>query len=205
MLKGDREDLGASEANKVRRKARPQQDDEQIDINAPDAGEEPPVVGEDDGIAAEMEALRAENEELKDRFVRALADAENSRKRAERERREAESYGGSKLSRDMLSVFDNLQRAVDAIPAESREQNAALIEGLELTMRELLAVFGRHGIKRITPEIGDRFDPKMHEAMFEAPVPDSKAGDIIQVMSEGFMLHDRLLRAAQVGVSSTPK
>jgi molecular chaperone GrpE len=79
-----------------------------------------------------------------------------------------------------------------------------LIEGVELTMREVVNVFKKHGIEPISPEIGERFDPQNHEAMFEAPVPGTKAGDIIQVMTEGFMLHDRLLRPAQVGVSSTP-
>jgi len=78
------------------------------------------------------------------------------------------------------------------------------MEGIDLTMRELLNVFGKHGIQILAPEVGDRFDPKQHEAMFEAPVPGTKAGDIIQVAAEGFMLHDRLLRPAQVGVSSTP-
>jgi molecular chaperone GrpE len=79
-----------------------------------------------------------------------------------------------------------------------------LIEGIELTLKELLSVFTKHGISLISPQVGDVFDPKLHQAMFEAPVPDTKAGDIIQVSAEGFMLHDRLLRPAQVGVSSTP-
>ncbi|MEQ3748368.1 MAG: nucleotide exchange factor GrpE [Celeribacter sp.] len=153
---------------------------------------------------AELEALRAERDELKDRFMRALADAENSRKRSDRDRREAEQYGGSKLSRDMLPVYDNLRRALEAATEEQRTVSKALIEGIELTMRELLSVFGKHGIEPIVPEVGDKFDPQHHQAMFEAPVPDTKAGDIIQVMAEGFMLHDRLLRPAQVGVSSTP-
>ena len=136
--------------------------------------------------------------------MRALADAENARKRGDKARREAEQYGGAKLSRDLLPVFDNLKRAVGTVTEEQRAANAALIEGIELTMRELLNVFQKHGVEAVSPEIGDRFDPNMHEAMFEAPVPDTKAGDIIQVMADGFMLHDRLLRPAQVGVSSTP-
>ncbi len=153
---------------------------------------------------SELDALRAERDDLRDKFMRALADAENARKRGERDRREAENYGGSRLARDLLPVYDNLQRALQAIPDENREANAPLIEGVELTMRELLNVFKKHGIEQIKPEIGERFDPQRHEAMFEAPVPNTKAGDIIQVMGEGFMLHDRLLRPAQVGVSSTP-
>jgi len=79
-----------------------------------------------------------------------------------------------------------------------------LVEGVELTLRELTAILQKHGVTRICPEVGDRFDPHLHQAMFEAPVPDYKAGQIIQVMAEGFMLHDQLLRPAHVGVSSTP-
>lgn len=203
MLKGETDDTGPSEADKVKRKAQPKVE-EPMDLDAL-AQEEPPQVGEDDGIAAEVESLRAERDELRDRVVRVLADAENSRKRADRERREAEMYGGSKMARDMLPVYDNLQRAVAAIPEENREAFAALIEGVELTLRELQNVFRKHGVEVVEPSVGDRFDPKMHEAMFEAPVPETRAGDIIQVMTVGFMLHDRLLRAAQVGVSSTPK
>ena len=152
----------------------------------------------------ELDALRAERDDLKDRWMRALADAENARKRSDRDRREAENYGGSKLARDLLPVYDNLKRGIEAATDEQREVSAALIEGVELTMREVVNVFKKHGIEPISPEIGERFDPQNHEAMFEAPVPETKAGDIIQVMTEGFMLHDRLLRHAQVGVSSTP-
>lgn len=155
-------------------------------------------------LDGEIEALRAERDELRDRFMRALADAENSRKRADRDRREAEQYGGTRLSRDLLPVHDNLRRALDAATEEQREQSAALIEGIELTMRELLNVMDKHGVKAVSPEVGDQFDPQMHQAMFEAPVPGTKAGQIIQVMTQGFMIHDRLLRPAQVGVSSTP-
>lgn len=152
----------------------------------------------------EIAALMAERDDYKDRFMRALADAENSRKRAERDRREAENYGGSKLARDLLPVYDSLNRALQAISDEQRETAAAFVEGIELTMRELLNVFQKHGIVRVSPEVGDRFDPQMHQAMFEAPLPGTKSGDIIQVSADGFMLHDRLLRPAQVGVSSTP-
>lgn len=153
----------------------------------------------------ELDQMRAERDEFKDRFMRALADAENSRKRSDRDRREAENYGGSKLARDMLPVYDNMKRALEAATDEQRQGAAALIEGIELTMRELLNVFSKHGITVISPEIGERFDPNIHESMFEAPLPGTKSGDIIQVSAEGFMLYDRLLRPAQVGVSSAPK
>ena len=152
----------------------------------------------------ELAAVTAERDEYRDRFMRALADAENSRKRADKDRREAENYGGSKMARDLLPVYDNMKRAVEAAGDEQKEAAVALIEGVELTMRELLNVFKKHGIQPISPQVGDRFDPQLHQAMFEAPVPGTKAGDIIQVSAEGFMLHDRLLRPSQVGVSSTP-
>ena len=126
------------------------------------------------------------------------------RKRADRDRKEAENYGGSRLARDMLSVYDNLSRALSAAKEDGQEVSNALLEGIDLTMRELLNVFRKHGIEVIEPAVGDRFDPKLHEAMFEAPLPGTRAGDIIQVSTAGFILHDRLLRPAQVGVSSTP-
>lgn len=162
-------------------------------------------IQDEDPLVAEIEALRAERDELKDRFMRSLADAENIRKRGERDRREAEQYGGTKLARDLLSVYDNLKRALDAAGEEQRAAALALIEGVELTMRELLTVLTRHGVTPVAPQVGEAFDPQLHQAMFEAPLPGTRAGDIIQVMTEGFLLHDRLLRPAQVGVSSTPK
>ena len=152
----------------------------------------------------ELDARRAERDELKDRLLRALAEAENIRKRAERDRRDAELYGGVKLARDLLSVHDNLGRALETIDAARREQASGLVEGLELTQRELLAAFTKHKIEKIEPAPGDRFDPKLHQAMFEAPVPEHPAGAIFQVMTTGVVIGDRLLRPAQVGVSSTP-
>lgn len=154
--------------------------------------------------ADEIAALTAERDEYRDKFMRALADAENARKRADKDRRDAEQYGGSRLARDLLPVHDALTRALDAAGEEQRAAAAALIEGVELTLRELSNVFARHGISVITPKPGDRFDPQEHEAMFEAAVPGTTAGEIIQVMDNGFRLHDRLLRPAKVGVSSTP-
>lgn len=157
---------------------------------------------EDAAAADEVETLRAERDEMRDKFMRALADTENMRKRGERDRREAERYGGTRLARDLLPVFDNLSRALETAGDAERAAAPALIEGVELTLRELLNIFEKHGITPIVPEIGDKFDPEIHEAMFEAPVAGTKPGDIIQVSSYGFMLHDRLLRPAKVGVSS---
>lgn len=184
--------------------AEPKDDDFLDDLVTAEAEEQAAEVEEISDEMAELDALRAERDSFKDKFMRALADAENVRKRGEKARREAEQYGGSKLARDMLPVYDNLKRALDAASDEQKEVSAALIEGVELTLRALQDVFGKHGISVISPQVGERFDPQLHEAMFEAPLPDTRAGDIIQVSAEGFMLHDRLLRPAQVGVSSTP-
>lgn len=151
-----------------------------------------------------IDAIIAERDEYRDRFMRALADAENARKRAQKDRRDAEQYGGSRLARDLLPVHDNLTRALAAVTDEGREAASALIEGIELTLRDLENTFQRHGIHVLSPAVGDTFDPQLHEAMFEAPVPGTTAGSIIQLLNNGFMLHDRLLRPAQVGVSSTP-
>ncbi|MCE8552813.1 nucleotide exchange factor GrpE [Ruegeria pomeroyi] len=184
--------------------AKPNNEEFLDDIATAEAEELAEEMAEISEEAAELDTLRAERDAFKDKFMRALADAENVRKRGERARREAEQYGGSKLARDMLPVYDNMKRALETVTDEQRAVSGALIEGIELTMRALLDVFGKHGIQIVSPQVGDRFDPQMHEAMFEAPVPGTKAGDIIQVSAEGFMLHDRLLRPAQVGVSSMP-
>jgi len=184
--------------------AEPKNEDFLDDIATAEAEELAEEMAEISEEALELDALKAERDELRDKFMRALADAENARKRGDRARREAEQYGGSKLARDMLPVYDNMKRALEAATDEQKEVAAGLIEGVELTMRVLKDVFQKHGIEVITPEVGDKFDPNQHEAMFEAPVPGTKAGEIIQVSAEGFMLHDRLLRPAQVGVSSTP-
>ena len=180
--------------------------DEQLDITAlaEDGADIDLTEGSFDSTSDEIETLRAERDDMRDRFMRALADAENARKRGDRDRREAEQYGGSKLSRDMLPVYDNLRRALDAVTDEQKATAGPVIEGVALTLRELVNVFSHHGITAITPAVGDTFDPQQHQAMFEAPLPGTKAGEIIQVMTQGFMLHDRLLRPAQVGVSSTP-
>ncbi|WP_439562695.1 nucleotide exchange factor GrpE [Roseinatronobacter sp.] len=155
-------------------------------------------------LEAELDATRTERDEMRDRMMRALAEAENSRKRAEKDRRDAQLYGGSKIARDILPVYDNLSRALNAVTDETRSAAGGLVEGVELTLRELTNVMQKHGVERISPEVGDMFDPHAHQAMFEAPVPDFKAGQIIQVMADGFKLYDQLLRPAHVGVSSTP-
>jgi molecular chaperone GrpE len=159
-------------------------------------------VNEESNEISEEDELRAENAELNDRLMRALAEAENQRKRGERDRRDAEVYGGRKLARDLLSVYDNMKRALEMATDEQREANKSLFEGIDLTQRELINTFAKHNIIPIAPEVGDKFNPELHQAMFEAPMPTVKAGHILQLLDEGFMISDRLLRPANVGVSS---
>ena len=182
------------------------QNEPHVDANAPEATPDNPTPTNDEDILTnaldEFDTIRNERDTLKDRLLRSLAEIENIRKRAERDRREAERYGGSKLARDLLPIYDNLRRALDVVDEDQRTVANGVIEGVELTLRELLNIFAKHSITPITPQIGDTFDPQHHQAMFEAPVPNTTAGEIIQIAAEGFLLHDRLLRPAQVGVSS---
>ncbi|WP_424934002.1 nucleotide exchange factor GrpE [Amaricoccus macauensis] len=177
--------------------------DEEAFLDDPDELDPEAEEYSDEAIEAdELQALKAENGELKDRLLRALADVENVRKRGDRDRRDAELYASTRFARDLLSVHDNFDRALDNITDELRDTAPGLIEGIELTQRDLLNVFEKHKIVRVEPSPGEKFDPKQHQAMFEAPVPGTKAGDIIQVMNVGFMIGERLLRPAQVGVSA---
>jgi molecular chaperone GrpE len=153
---------------------------------------------------AVIEKLNAENAELKDRLLRALAEMENLRRRTEREVADARAYGVANLARDMLSVADNLARAVDSFPAEERAAAdtalKALIEGVELTERDLHAALGRHGVTKLSPQ-GEKFDPNFHQAMFEIPDETLPAGAVAQVVQSGWKIGERVLRPALVGVS----
>ncbi|PJI38970.1 nucleotide exchange factor GrpE [Ferrovibrio sp.] len=146
---------------------------------------------------------QAEIAELKDRLLRTAAESENLRKRMEREKEDALKYGAAKFSKDILTVADNLRRAIENVPkaeAEASESVRNLVVGIEATERELLTVFERHGITRIDPK-GQRFDPNQHQAMFEVQDPTQPSGVVVQVIAAGYMQHGRLLRAAMVGVS----
>ncbi len=151
-----------------------------------------------------LERLRTENEELNDKLLRAAAEMQNIRKRGERERQEAGQYAATAFARDIISVADNLSRALQAMGEEGRagadEATKNLIDGIEMTERELINVFQRHGITRIDPE-GQKFDPNMHEAMFEAENPELPAGTVMSVAQCGYKIADRVLRPAMVGVS----
>ena len=148
-----------------------------------------------------IDALIAEREEFRDKWTRALAEAENVRRRAERDKRDASTYGGTRLARDLLAVYDNLERAMKAADDDLRQNHASFLEGVELTQRELINAFAKHQIAPVTPEPGTRFDPNLHQAMFEAPIPGAEPGTIIETMQAGFVIADRLLRPAMVGVA----
>jgi molecular chaperone GrpE len=153
---------------------------------------------------SELETLQQENAGLKDRLLRALAEMENLRRRTEREVADAKTYGATSFARDMLAVADNLRRALDHLPAEARESADAtaksLIEGVEVTERDFLSRLTRHGVKKLEPQ-GERFDPNLHEALFEVPDESVPAGTIVQVVESGYTIGDRVLRPAKVGVS----
>ena len=149
-----------------------------------------------------IEELKEENKILSDKMMRALAETENIRKKFFKEKKDAEIYGCTKLARDILSVLDNLNRALESVDTEMMEKQNAFLEGIELTKKELLNTFSNHEINELAPEEGEKFNPKFHQAMFEGPHPDIEKGNIIQVMANGFTIGERLLRAAQVGVSS---
>lgn len=147
--------------------------------------------------------LEAELATMKDQMLRALAEAENTRRRAERDRQEASKYGAVGLARDLLSVSDNLRRALEALPEDARDGDGwakDLITGVELIEREVLDAFGKHGVVKMEP-LDEAFDHNFHQAMFEMEDLEKPAGTVVQMMQAGYRLHDRLLRAAMVGVS----
>lgn len=153
-------------------------------------------------VEDDLRAALAENEKLRDQLLRTLADAENTRRRAERDRDEATKYGISKFAKDLLTVADNLRRALEAVAqtADAADALKALAEGVAATEREMLAVFERNGMEKIDPA-DEPFDPNVHQAMFEMPGTDKPAGTVVQVMAPGYQLHGRLLRPAMVGVA----
>ncbi|HUZ11764.1 MAG TPA: nucleotide exchange factor GrpE [Caulobacteraceae bacterium] len=173
--------------------------------------EETPLDGQDAepeatraGVAAdELEALRAENAKLKDQVLRVAADAENTRRRTEREANDARAYAIQKFARDLLGVADNLQRAMLHAPKDAGDplvKNLAV--GLEMTEKELMAAFERNGLKQIDPPRGARFDPHQHQAMQEQPAEDVGGGGVVQVIQPGYELFGRLLRPALVIVAA---
>ncbi len=163
--------------------------------------------GQNDAVAEADPVAVAKREaaEYKDRLLRTLAEMENLRKRTEREVAEARLYGNAGFARDVLAVADNMHRALESIGPELRAQPDAkvLIEGVELTERELLKVLEKHGVKKFSPE-GEKFDPNVHQAMYELPTSELPPGHVAQVIQTGYMLGDRVLRPALVAVVKAP-
>jgi len=163
-----------------------------------------PYVMTDDPETGSVEALAKEAADARDRMLRTLAEMENLRKRTSREVADARTYGITGFARDVLDIADNLQRALDAVPVEARETAdpglKALIEGVELTERSLLNTLEKNGVKKFDPT-GGKFDPNFQQAMFEVPDPSVPSGTVVQVMQAGYMIGERVLRPALVGVS----
>jgi molecular chaperone GrpE len=177
-------------------------DDLTPDRNAVD-GPQTPAEAAAAELAARLNKSEADLAETKDKLLRALAETENQRRRAQRDTDDARKYAAANFAKDMLDVADNLRRAIGSLdPASLQDERAkALVEGVAATERALLAALERHGIKRIEPEIGERFDPNFHEAMFEVPNTGKPGGSVVQVVQPGYRMHDRLLRPAMVGVA----
>ncbi len=157
-----------------------------------------------DAGPALLEAARAEARDMKDRMLRTLAEMENLRKRTEREVSDARVYGVTSFARDMLNVADNMRRAFDTLPEDARPADGplkAFVEGIDLTERELLKTLEKHGVKKIEPD-GQRFDPNLHQAMFEVPNAELPKGTVVQTVQAGFVIGERVLRPALVGVST---
>jgi len=147
----------------------------------------------------------AERDQLKDQLLRALADTENMRRRSEREASNVRKYGHTPFARDLVGAIDNLARVVESAPenlVQADETVKSLITGIQLSWTELQSVIEKHGIKRVEP-LGEKFDYNLHQAMFEVPTNDQPSGMVLEVVQHGYVLHDRLLRPAMVGVSKT--
>lgn len=191
------------------RKTEPHEQENEMDTDAGlfEQADSAAQEGEETGDADAFLRLAGENEELKEKALRLAAEMENLRRRTQRDVAEARSYGIANFARDMLTVSDNLKRALEAVPAEARD-NAdaglkALIEGVEMTERAMLSTLERHGVKRIEPH-GERFDPHVHQAMFEIPDDGVPPGTVVQVVQAGYVIGERVLRPAMVGVAKAP-
>jgi molecular chaperone GrpE len=181
--------------------AAPESAAEQTAEASPSAGS--PGGGTTAGDAPAERDLEAEIADLNDKLLRALAETENLRRRSRKEREDTANYAVAGFARDMLSVADNLGRALGTLPENSDSGDdlvSGFIEGVRLTERELASVLERHGIDRVDP-MGEKFDPNLHEAMFEIPTGDAEPGTVVQVVEIGYVLKERLLRAAKVGVA----
>jgi molecular chaperone GrpE len=186
-----------------------QAEDDAVDKELEGVPEEFLDNGEDeaseDGFEKALDALKADLETAKQDILYAKAEAQNVRRRAEKDVQDARAYAATGFARDVLSVSDNLERAIAAIPESLRQDDKmkALVTGIEATQRELQKVFGQHGVKRIA-SVGLPLDPNQHQAMIEVPTDEHEEGTIVQEMQSGYLIKDRLLRPAMVGVAKKP-
>ena len=177
------------------------------DESAEDQNNEQPEVeagANTDAAEQDIDPIAALTEEvanLKDQVLRARAETENVRRRADRDRADASAYAVTGFARDMLSVSDNMRRALDSMPDDVDDAMKAFVEGVEMTERELLKTMEKYGIEKVEPEVGEKFDHKFHQAMFEVPTAEHAPGSVMQVVAPGYVIKDRLLRPAMVGVA----
>jgi molecular chaperone GrpE len=173
------------------------------DMAAPDGAEAAPA-SEEARIAQLVETLARESAEHKDKLLRTLAEMENLRRRTEREIADARLYSVSNFARDILAVADNMDRALQALDDELRQKAdagvKAMLDGVEITERELIKVLEKHGVKKFEPN-GEKFDPNLHQAMYEVPDPTVPAGTVARVVQPGYMIGERVLRPALVGIA----
>src|SRR3569833_4489932 len=158
--------------------------------------------GPDSNLEAMLDALQAENAAMKDQMLRVAADAENAKRRAEREANDARAYAIQKFARDLLGVADNLSRALQHTPGCEDTVVKNFVLGIELTEKELNGAFERNGLKKVDPPKGSKFDPNLHQAMMEQPASDVEPGSVIQVMQAGYELLGRIVRPALVVVAA---
>lgn len=157
---------------------------------------------DDDGDLAPLDAVIAERDEWKDRALRAIAETENLRRRAETQANDARAYAIQRFARDLLGVADNLERAIQAAPQDAEGAAAGLVSGLELTQKSLLQAFESNNLKRVAPEPGEAFDPHLHQAMMEQPSDTVQGGQVIQTLQAGYALFGRTVRPAMVVVAA---
>lgn len=188
-------------------------DDGSLEAVLADAIEDAPPAEDDAANGSELDPydqLLAERDALKDQLLRALAESENTRRRSERDVQAAKKYGHTGLARDLVGAIDNLARALDIMKKDDFEAGTLseamtnVVTGIELSWTEIMSITEKHGIKQINPA-GEKFDYNYHQAMFEVPTADTPPGMVVEVMQHGYVLHDRLLRPAMVGVSKAPE
>ena len=207
MAENSKDDVSETEADQ------PEKSEAWQDVVENDTGEIEINAEQDDAAEDDpLSVLVAERDQLKDQLLRAMAETENMRRRTEREMQSARKYGHTSFARDLVGAIDNLARAIEATNKTNKDESEenvsdealqGLVKGIELSWTEIQSVIEKHGIKRIDP-VGEKFDYNLHQAMFEMPTDEHEAGIVVEVVQHGYVLHDRLLRPAMVGVSKAP-